>query len=117
MAGSPSFFGNRGPFNARQVQSLLFKPIGNRTRVAPVAKSLDTYNAKRDFSKTPEPPGRPAAKAGNAYVIQKHAARRMHYDFRLELDGVLKSWAVPEGPSLLPNKKPLAVHAEHPSME
>ena len=73
-----------------------------------MAKSLDTYNAKRDFSKTPEPPGRPAAKAGNAYVIQKHAARRLHYDFRLELDGVLKSWAVPEGPSLIAGKKRLA---------
>ncbi|HZX87400.1 MAG TPA: non-homologous end-joining DNA ligase, partial [Reyranella sp.] len=80
-----------------------------------MAKSLDTYNAKRDFSKTPEPPGRPAAKAGNAYVIQKHAARRMHYDFRLELDGVLKSWAVPEGPSLIAGKKRLAVATEdHP---
>jgi bifunctional non-homologous end joining protein LigD len=80
-----------------------------------VAKSLDVYNAKRDFSKTPEPPGRPAAKAGNAYVIQKHAARRLHYDFRLELDGVLKSWAVPEGPSLVAGKKRLAVATEdHP---
>lgn len=97
------------------MRSLLFKPIENRSRVAPVAKSLDIYNAKRDFSKTPEPPGRPSAKAGNAYVIQKHAARRMHYDFRLELDGVLKSWAVPEGPSLIAGKKRLAVLTEdHP---
>jgi len=80
-----------------------------------VAKSLDAYNAKRDFSKTPEPPGRRAAKAGNSYVIQKHAARRLHYDFRLELDGVLKSWAVPEGPSLVAGKKRLAVATEdHP---
>jgi bifunctional non-homologous end joining protein LigD len=80
-----------------------------------VAKPLDTYNAKRDFSKTPEPPGRKAATAGNAYVIQKHAARRLHYDFRLELDGVLKSWAVPEGPSLIAGKKRLAVATEdHP---
>ena len=80
-----------------------------------MAKSLDTYNAKRDFSKTPEPPGKPAAKPGNAYVIQKHAARRLHYDFRLELDGVLKSWAVPEGPSLIAGKKRLAVATEdHP---
>lgn len=80
-----------------------------------MARSLDTYNAKRDFSKTPEPPGRPATKAGNAYVIQKHAARRLHYDFRLELDGVLKSWAVPEGPSLIAGKKRLAVATEdHP---
>ena len=80
-----------------------------------VAKSLDTYNAKRDFSKTPEPPGRKATASGNSYVIQKHAARRMHYDFRLELDGVLKSWAVPEGPSLIAGKKRLAVATEdHP---
>ncbi|WP_395708839.1 DNA ligase D [Reyranella sp.] len=83
---------------------------------AAVAKSLDTYNAKRDFSKTPEPPARAGAgTAGNAYVIQKHAARRLHYDFRLELDGVMKSWAVPEGPSLIAGKKRLAVHVEdHP---
>ncbi|HKP25040.1 MAG TPA: DNA ligase D [Dongiaceae bacterium] len=81
-----------------------------------MSKSLDVYRAKRDFSKTPEPAGKqPATESGNAYVIQKHAARRMHYDFRLELNGVLKSWAVPEGPSLIPNKKRLAVHVEdHP---
>ena len=80
-----------------------------------MAKSLDAYNAKRDFSKTPEPLGKPAATPGNAYVIQKHAARRLHYDFRLELDGVLKSWAVPEGPSLIAGKKRLAVATEdHP---
>jgi bifunctional non-homologous end joining protein LigD len=81
-----------------------------------VARSLDTYNAKRDFSRTPEPPGKKAAGAGgNSYVIQKHAARRLHYDFRLEMDGVLKSWAVPEGPSLVAGKKRLAVATEdHP---
>ena len=81
-----------------------------------MAKALDRYNAKRDFTKTPEPKARAGAAApGNAYVIQKHAARRLHYDFRLELDGALKSWAVPEGPSLIAGKKRLAVHVEdHP---
>ncbi len=86
------------------------------TYIPAMDKSLDKYRAKRDFSKTPEPSGAGPGKAsGNAYVIQKHAARRMHYDFRLELDGVLKSWAVPEGPSLIAGKKRLAVEVEdHP---
>lgn len=77
---------------------------------------LSRYHAKRDFEATPEPRG--AARASGqalGYVIQKHAARRLHYDFRLELDGTLKSWAVPKGPSFDPHEKRLAVHVEdHP---
>lgn len=77
---------------------------------------LQTYNRKRDFSKTAEPQGEVAhSTAGNRYLIQKHAASHLHYDFRLELDGVLKSWAIPKGPSINPSDKRLAVMTEdHP---
>src|SRR5690349_20242339 len=76
---------------------------------------LDLYRRKRDFTVTSEPSGVEAGTAGNAYLIQKHAARRLHYDLRLEMDGVLKSWAVTRGPSLNPGEKRLAVHVEdHP---
>ncbi len=78
-------------------------------------RKLTVYRAKRDFHKTPEPAGKLGRAAGHSYLIQKHAARRLHYDFRLEMDGVLKSWAVTRGPSQDPADKRLAVHVEdHP---
>jgi bifunctional non-homologous end joining protein LigD len=80
-----------------------------------MADSLERYRQKRDFNKTQEPGGELGKTKGFHYLIQKHDATRLHYDFRLELDGVLKSWAVTKGPSLDPADRRLAVEVEdHP---
>src|SRR5438270_2818462 len=77
--------------------------------------SLEDYSRKRRFEKTPEPPPRKSEEAANRFYIQRHSARRLHYDLRLEMDGVLKSWAVPKGPTLDPGEKRLAMMVEdHP---
>ena len=85
------------------------------TRSKPAPDPLAKYNAMRDFAKTAEPKGEIAKGKGRRFIVQKHDATRLHWDFRLELDGVLKSWAVTRGPSLDPAEKRLAVRTEdHP---
>lgn len=89
-----------------------------RNRKKPRDHSLREYAAKRDHSQTPEPPAQPGQKHSkdvHRFVIQKHAASHLHYDFRLEMEGVLRSWAVPKGPPRVPKETRLAMHVEdHP---
>jgi len=90
-------------------------PSNHSVKLNSMPRSLSEYQRKRDFSKTSEPKGAPDASGGNRFVVQKHWATRLHYDFRLEMEGVLVSWAIPKGPTLNPAERRLAAHVEdHP---